>query len=80
MTRIDKIRAALLADLPGAAIEVEDESHLHAGHAGAATGRGHFKVRVISSAFEGVSLIACHRADHALVEALSESEIHALST
>lgn len=79
MTRIDKIHAALLAELPGAVIAVEDESHLHAGHAGAASGRGHFKVRVVSSAFDGLSLLARHRRIYAAVDALMQTDIHALS-
>ncbi len=79
MTRVDKIEQALRAAFPGAAIAVEDESHLHAGHAGAATGRGHFKVRVLSSAFEGLPLLARHRAVYAAVDALMQTDIHALA-
>lgn len=79
MTRIEKIQAALALSFPGATITVEDESHLHAGHAGAATGRGHFKVRVVTPAFEGLPLLARHRAVYAAVEALMQTDIHALA-
>lgn len=79
MTRIEKIQTALEVAFPAAAITVEDESHLHAGHAGAATGRGHFKVRVVTPAFEGLSLIARHRAVYAAVDALMQTDIHALA-
>ncbi len=79
MTRIEMIETALAAAFPDAAIAVEDESHLHAGHAGAATGRGHFKVRVLSTAFAGQSPLARHRAVYAAVDALMQTDIHALS-
>ncbi|MES2884654.1 MAG: BolA family protein [Pseudomonadota bacterium] len=78
MTRVEKIHAALAAAFSGADIAVQDDSHLHAGHAGAATGRGHFSVRVVTPAFEGLSLIARHRAVYAAVDALMQTDIHAL--
>lgn len=79
MTRIEKIRSALQLALQPQQIEVEDESHLHAGHAGAATGRGHFNVKVVSDTFAGQSLIARHRLVYAAVDALMQTDIHALS-
>lgn len=79
MTRIEKIRSALQLALAPQLIEVEDESHLHAGHSGAATGRGHFNVRVVSETFKGQSLIARHRQVYAALDALMQSDIHALS-
>ena len=79
MTRVDKIHAALAVAFAGAEIQVQDDSHLHAGHAGAATGRGHFTVRVVTPAFEGLSLIARHRAVYAAVNALMQTDIHALA-
>ena len=44
---------------------IEDESHLHAGHAGAASGGGHFKVTMISPAFKDINLVGRHRAIYA---------------
>ena len=79
MTRVEKIHAALAAAFAGAEIAVQDDSHLHAGHAGAATGRGHFSVRVVTPAFAGLSLIARHRAVYAAVDALMQTDIHALA-
>jgi len=79
VTRIEKIRSALQLALQPQQIEVEDESHLHAGHAGAATGRGHFNVKVVSDTFAGQSLIARHRLVYAAVDALMQTDIHALS-
>lgn len=79
MTRVEKIRAALAAAFADAEIAVQDDSHLHAGHAGAATGRGHFSVRVVTAAFEGLSLIARHRAVYAALDSLMQTDIHALA-
>ena len=79
MNRIAKIEAALRIAFPDAVLSVEDESHLHAGHAGAATGRGHFRLRIVSAQFAGLSLLARHRAVYAAVEALMQTDIHALS-
>lgn len=79
MTRIEKIEAALAVAFPGSAVRVDDDSHLHAGHAGAASGRGHFRVTVVSAAFEGLPLLARHRAVYAAVDALMQTDIHALA-
>jgi BolA family transcriptional regulator, general stress-responsive regulator len=77
--RIERIAAALKARFDDARIEIEDESHLHAGHAGAATGRGHFRLRIVSGAFAGLSPIARHRAVYAALGDLMQTDIHALS-
>ena len=58
---------------------IEDESHLHAGHAGAATGGGHFKVSIIASDFQGMSLVARHRAIYTALNRHIPKEIHALT-
>jgi BolA protein len=60
-------------------VEVVDESHLHVGHAGAASGAGHFRALVVSPRFDGLSLVAAQRL---VYEALGDemgSAIHALS-
>lgn len=79
MSRLDAIRTALAAAFPGAVIELEDESHLHAGHAGATTGRGHFRLRIESAAFIGLTPLARHRAVFAALGTLMQTDIHALS-
>lgn len=79
MNRIAKIEAALRLAFPDAVLSVEDESHLHAGHAGAATGRGHFRVRIVSQQFAALGLLARHRAVYAALDALMQTDIHALS-
>ena len=79
MTRIERLHATLTQAFAPEVLEIEDESHLHAGHAGAATGRGHFRVRIVSATFRGQSAVARHRAVYAAMGALMQSDIHALS-
>ena len=79
MTRIEKIRAALEAALAPQRLEIEDQSHQHVGHAGAATGRGHFRVDIVAAAFAGESAVARHRRVYAALGPLMDTDIHALS-
>ncbi|WP_102944653.1 BolA family protein [Stenotrophomonas sp. VV52] len=79
MNRVERIRAALQAALDPVLLEVEDDSHRHAGHEGARDGRGHFNVRVVSAAFEGKLPLARHRMVYAAVGTMMETDIHALS-
>jgi BolA family transcriptional regulator, general stress-responsive regulator len=58
---------------------IEDESHLHAGHAGAATGGGHFKVIIVAPQFQGLTRIARHRAVYEALNNHIPTEIHALT-
>jgi BolA protein len=60
-------------------LDIEDESHLHAGHAGAASGGGHFKLTIISPDFKGLSSVARHRAVYAALNRHIPEEIHALT-
>ena len=58
---------------------IEDESHLHAGHAGATSGGGHFKLTITAPEFEGLSKVARHRAIYAALNRHFPDEIHALT-
>ena len=58
---------------------VTDDSHRHVGHAGAADGRGHFSVEIVSTAFAGQAALARHRAVYAALGQMLETDIHALS-
>ncbi|MEK6805433.1 MAG: BolA family protein [Pseudomonadota bacterium] len=78
MTRIEKIRSALQALQP-TLLEIEDESHRHAGHAGAASGHGHFRVRIVSPVFSGLTPIARHRKVYEAMGALMQTDVHALA-
>ncbi|MBB5877334.1 BolA family protein [Xanthomonas sp. 3498] len=77
--RVARIRAALEAAFAPQALEVEDDSHRHAGHAGARDGRGHFNVHIISAAFAGAPPLARHRAVYAALGEMMQTDIHALS-
>jgi BolA protein len=77
--RVGTIRARLAATLAPIELAVEDESHRHAGHAGARDGRGHFRVTIVSAAFRGQAPLARHRAVYAALGALMQTDIHALA-
>lgn len=77
--RIDKIRDRLLANLGPAEIELDDESALHAGHAGAASGGGHYRLRIVSAKFAGLNLVTRHRLVYDAVHDMMHKEIHALA-
>jgi BolA protein len=77
--RPEAIRAALQAALAPLSLEVVDESHKHAGHAGARDGRGHFAVSITSEAFAGLAPLARHRKVYAALGDLMTTDIHALS-
>jgi len=62
-----------------AEIQVEDNSHLHVGHAGAAGGAGHFRVRVIGARFKGLQRIARHRLVYDAVSDWIPARVHALN-
>jgi len=79
MDRIAEIKARLERELSPSHIDIIDESHLHAGHAGAASGGGHFNVTVVSERFAGQSPIERHRMVYSALGDLMQTEIHALS-
>ncbi len=72
------IEAALAAALAPTALEVQDDSHLHAGHAGAREGR-HFSVRIVSGRFQGLGRVARHRLVYDALHSLMPRGIHALA-
>ena len=73
-----RLQAVLQQALSPTALEVQDDSHLHAGHAGAREGR-HFTVRVTSSVFNGLTRVARHRLVYDAVRSLIAEGIHALA-
>ena len=76
--RAAKIEALLKAAFAPTFLLVKDQSHLHAGHAGARDGRGHFDVTIESEAFRGKRPLACHRLVYEAMGSLMETDIHAL--
>ncbi len=79
MTTPERIEQTLRQVLSATEVQVEDESALHAGHAGAASGGGHYRVTVVSPLFEGKNLVQRHRLVYdALAEEMQQA-IHALA-
>jgi len=73
------IRQRLSVHLDPESVEIEDQSHLHAGHAGAASGGGHFEVVVVAQNFSGLNMLARHRLVYDALGEAMHNEIHALS-
>ena len=74
------IREKLTAALAPEALEVIDDSHKHAGHAGARPqGESHFTVRVVSTRFEGLNRVARQRLVYGALKDELETDIHALA-
>ena len=67
-----------LAVLEPQSLAIEDESHRHAGHAGARDG-GHYKITIVAAAFAGHNTVKRHRLIHEAVGDLMRGRIHALS-
>lgn len=72
---VGELRKALHTDQ----VELIDDSHLHAGHAGAKEGKGHFRVRVVSADFDGLRTLQRHQLVYRSLGELMQSDIHALS-
>ena len=77
--RVLNIRARLIAAFSPTELEVIDEGHLHAGHPGARSGKGHFRVRIVSDKFSGRKPLECHRMVFAALDDMMHTDIHALS-
>ena len=78
-SRVSTLEARLRAALEPTSLEVIDDSHRHAGHAGAADGRGHFTVIVVSERFRGLPVVRRHRLVYEAVGDLMTTDVHALS-
>ena len=77
--RAEMVRERLYQDLEAEFVEVDDQSHLHAGHSGASAGGSHFEVVVVSKAFEGLATLARHRLVYQAMGGAMTQAIHALS-
>jgi BolA protein len=77
--RVEQLRAKLVARFAPESLVIQDDSHRHAGHAGAAGGHGHYRIRIVSEAFRGLSPVASHRLIYAAVADLLKTDIHALA-
>jgi len=70
----ERLRAALAPQ----SMELIDDSHLHAGHAGATDGRSHYRLMVVSAKFSGMRAVARHQLVYRILDDLMRTDIHAL--
>jgi BolA protein len=75
---LEELERRLQQRFPDARLRVVDDSHLHAGHTGAAGGAGHFTVEIVSDDFAGVTRVARHRLVYDAVADWMPHRIHAL--
>jgi len=78
MNTADRIRERLAA-LEPESYTLDDESAAHHGHAGAASGGGHFRLTIVSPKFRNLSTLARHRLVYETMGNLMQRDIHALS-
>ncbi|GLT54112.1 hypothetical protein SLA2020_273400 [Shorea laevis] len=82
LSRANRIKAKLQAALEATALEIDDVSYQHAGHAavrGTAESETHFNVKIVSTKFEGQSLVKRHRLVYDALADELQSGLHALS-
>lgn len=77
-TRITQMRAQL-AILHPTHLDIIDESHLHAGHAGAQGGGGHYVLHLVSADFVGKNTMNRHRMVYSALAEMLKRDIHALT-
>lgn len=70
---------ACLAVMDPVSLDIIDESHKHAGHAGARDGGGHYVLNIVSAQFSGKNTLARHRMIYSALGTLMRQEIHALT-
>ncbi len=77
--RIAKFEEALRSAIQVDSLVIEDESHLHAGHAGAQGGAGHYRIHISYHAFQDFNRVQKHRLVYDALSAWMPHEIHALA-
>ena len=75
---VERLRSELQALQP-LDLAIDDDSARHAGHEGAKGGGGHYRVRIVSRRFEGLSRLARHRLVYDSLGQMLQREVHALS-
>ncbi len=78
MNVAERIRQSL-ASLQPQQLEITDDSALHAGHEGAKSGGGHYRLSIVSPQFAGLNTLQRHRLVYAALGSLMQHEIHAMS-
>ncbi len=79
MSTVERIEQRLTAALQPESLHIEDESSQHAGHAGAASGGGHYHVMLVSPRFSGQNTVARHRMVYDALGDMMQKDIHALA-
>jgi len=77
--RVTRIDSLLRQAFTIHSLEIEDQSHLHAGHAGAKDGKGHFRVILVADEFAGLAPLKRHRLVYDAVGDMLNTDIHALT-
>ena len=77
--RVQLIEKILNEAFSPSELRIKDQSHLHAGHAGAREGLGHFDVFIVSDAFKDVSRVRRHQMIYAALGDMMQTDIHALA-
>jgi BolA protein len=77
--RLEKIQTRLDATFLPVQCQLTDESALHAGHAGATSGGGHYRLRLVSAVFEGKNRIIRHRLVYDCLRDMMDKELHAIA-
>lgn len=78
MSTIDQMRQRLAA-LDPVSLDIQDDSALHAGHAGARSGGGHYRLTIVAERFAGLSTVARHRMIYDVLGDMMRGSIHALA-
>ncbi|XP_040995647.1 protein BOLA1, chloroplastic [Juglans microcarpa x Juglans regia] len=82
LSRANRMRAKLQSALEATAVEIDDVSYQHAGHAavrGTADSETHFNVKIVSPKFDGQSLVKRHRLVYDALADELQSGLHAVS-
>ncbi len=80
MTVEQTIRHKLETAFTPSELEIVNESHMHAGHAGSpGTGHSHFRVRIVAEAFRGKNRVGCHRQVNDVLADVLKNDVHALA-
>lgn len=75
---LTEMERRLREEFAASMVEIEDQSHLHHGHAGAREGKGHFSLTIVAPDFLGKSRLERHRMIYAALGTLMHTDIHAL--
>ena len=79
INRVNMIKNILEETFSPVELNIEDESHKHIGHVGARSGKGHFKIKIVSSSFKNMPVIKRQRLIYRALVELMDTDIHALS-